>query len=84
MSESAWLNLQNTFQLGKAKQKIYGPDHLPLDVVGMADLSMSFKGNTCTQPVLIIRNLRNNLLGLPAIKLLQILPRQLDNWTKHS
>lgn len=78
MSESAWLNLQNTFQLGKTKQKIYGPDHLPLDVVGVADLPMSFKGNTCTQPVFIIRNLRNNLLGLPAIKLLQILPRQLD------
>ena len=78
MSESAWLNLQNPFQLGKTKQKIYGPDHLTLDVVGVADLPMSFKGNTCTQPVFIIRNLRNNLLGLPAIKLLQILPRQLD------
>ena len=78
MSESAWQKLKNTFQLSKTKQKLHGPDHAPLDVIGMTTLSLSFKGNVCTQPVFIIRNLKNNLLGLPAIKLLQIIPMQLD------
>ena len=35
------------------------------------------------QPVFIIRNLRKNLLGLPAIKLLQIIPVQLDTIGKN-
>ena len=46
-------------------------------------MSLSFKENVCVQPVFIIRNLRNNLLGLPAIKLLQIIPMQLDTVGKN-
>ena len=83
MSESAWQEIRETFQLSKTKQKLYGPDHQPLDIIGTTTLSLSFKGNTCTQPVFIIRNLRNNLLGLPAIKLLQIIPVQLDTIGKN-
>ena len=59
------------------EQKLHGPDHVPLDVIGMTTLFLPFKENVCTQPVFIIRNLKNNLLGLPAIKLLQVIPMQL-------
>ena len=74
-----WQKLKNTFQLNKTKQKL----HEPLDVIGMTTLSLSFKENVCTKIAFIIRNLKNNLLGLPAIKLLQVIPMQLDTIVKN-
>ena len=65
------------------EQELYGPDHVPLYIIGMTTLSLSFKETVCTQPVFIICNFKNNLLGLPAIKLLQVIPMQLDTIVKN-
>ena len=43
--------------------------------------SHTVKSKSCIQKVFVVRNLRNNLLGLPAIKHLQMLP-QLDTIQK--
>ena len=79
MSESAWkqLNSDKKFQLASTTQQLCGPDQKPLDVLGTVTLTLTVKSKSCIQKVFVVRNLRNNLLGLPAIKHLQMLP-QLD------
>ena len=63
------------------KQQLCGPDRKSLDVLGTVTLTLMVNGKSCTQGVFVVRNLRNNLLGLPAIKLLQMLP-QIDTIQK--
>jgi len=55
-------------QLRKAKQRLCGPDCKPLDVLGTVNLTLTLNNKSCTQQTYIIRNLRSNLLGLPAIR----------------
>ena len=83
MSESAWkqLNSDKKFQLTSTTRQLCGPDQKQLDVLGTVTLTLTVKSKSCTQKVFIVRNLRNNLLDLPAIKLLQMLP-QLDTIQK--
>ena len=83
MSESAWkqLNSDKKFQLASTTQQLCGPDQKPLDVLGTVTLTLTVKSKSCIQKVFVVRNLRNNLLGLPAIKHLQMLP-QLDTIQK--
>ena len=75
MSESAWNSLSHPGKLRKAKQRLCGPDRKPLDVLGTVSLTLTLNGKSCTQQIYIIRNLRSNLLGLPAIRQLQMLPQ---------
>ena len=83
VSESAWkqLNSDKKFQLASTTQQLCGPDQKPLDVLGTVTLTLTVKSKSCIQKVFAVRNLRNNLLGLPAIKHLQMLP-QLDTIQK--
>ena len=83
MSELAWkqLNSIKKFQLTSTKQQLCGPDRKSLDVLGTVTLTIMVNGKSCTQRVFVVRNLQNNLLGLPAIKLLQMLP-QIDTIQK--
>ena len=83
MCESAWkqLNSGKKFQLTSTKQQLCGPDRKSLDVLGTVTLTLMVNGKSCTQRVFVVRNLQNNLLGLPAIKLLQMLP-QIDTIQK--
>ena len=60
--------------LKRSKQQLCGPDRQPLTVIGTATLTLSLNGNSCKQDVFIVMGLRNNLLGLPAIRQLQLLP----------
>ena len=77
MSVSAWKSLVQIPKLHTTKRVLGGPDSKPLSVVGVALLPLSFKGKTCNQRVYILENLKNNLLGLPAIQALEIL-KQVD------
>ena len=75
MSDSAWeLVREQSGQLERSKQLLYGPDCQPLTVRGTAILTLSLNGKSCKQEVFIVKGLRNNLLGLPTIKQLQLLP----------
>jgi len=74
MSESAWQKLKNTFQLNRPPTlKCHRNSTFPYQT----------NGNESTRPVFIIHNLRNNLLGRSAIKLLKIIPLQLDTIRKN-
>jgi len=80
ITESAWqqLNSNRKFQLASTKQQPCGPDKRSLKLLGTVTLTHTVKSKSCTQKVFVVRSLRNNLLDLPAIKLLQMLS-QLDN-----
>ena len=65
------MNLSET--LRKPGTSLCGPDRTPLKVLGEALLTLTYKGRCCTQPVYIVKNMKNNLLGLPAIKALNLL-----------
>ena len=67
ISEPTWSSLGITTPLAKAKTLLFGPDQRPLEVVGKAPLPLAYNQKTCVQTVYIIKGLKNNLLGLPAI-----------------
>ena len=77
MSESAWRSVHNVPQLHATKCVLGGPDSKPLSVMGVASVTLSFKQSTCDQKVYVIKDLKNNFLGLSAIKGLNIL-QQVD------
>ena len=69
LSESAWNSLGLSVPLRKAETSLFRPDRSQLKVFGI----LSHKNNSCTQPIYIIKELKSNLLGLPAIKDLKLL-----------
>ena len=73
ISEALWKTLNLSEPLQKPSLSLCGPDHTPLKLLGEVLLSLAYKGRCCTQPVYIVKNLRNNLLGFPAIKALNLL-----------
>ena len=60
-------------QLHPPSKKLHGPDNRPLEVIGEATARLVYKGTECTQPIFVVRNVKQNLLGFPAIQALQIL-----------
>ena len=74
ISEDTYDALQRP-TLDKPSRVLYGPARLPLDVLGQ------FRGNMTQGPsqhlenIYVVRNLRNNLLGLPAITALKLIQR---------
>ena len=49
------------------------PDQTPLEVLGEIPVTLVYKNRSCKHPVFIVKNLQQNLLGLPAIKSLSLL-----------
>ena len=74
MSEATWKSLKEVPRLSDAQRKLCGPDHRPLQVLGKATVALALQGKSCTHTVYIVRGLRNDLLGFPAIKALELLP----------
>ena len=60
-------------QLEKPAKFLRGPDRKPLTTLGMAKVTISHKYKSCRQHVYVMPDLEQNLLGLPAIKALNIL-----------
>ena len=74
MSDTAWeLVCEQAGKLERSRQQLCGSDHQPLTVIGTVTLTLSLNGNSCKQNVFIVKGLRNNLLGLPAIRQLKLL-----------
>ena len=73
ISEAMWKTMNLSEPLQKPSLSLCGPDHTPLKVLGEVLLSLTYKGRCCTQPVYIVKNMTNNLLGYPAIKALNLL-----------
>jgi transposase InsO family protein len=72
MTEQAFNQLKGV-TLRKPTKTICGADRKPLKVLGQINVTLSAKGQSCNQAVYIVRNLSQNLLGLPAIQSLNLL-----------
>ena len=73
ISEATGNSLDQSEPLQHPKVSLCGPDHSQLKVMGMLPLTIAYKEVYTTQPVYIVKNLKNNLLGFPAIKALKLL-----------
>ena len=62
-------------KLKPPKKLLYGPSRQPLDCIGEFQGKFAYDSKSVTQPVYVVKGLRNNLLGLPAIMDLQLVIR---------
>ena len=62
-------------KLEKPSKILYGPAHQTLAVLGQFTGTLSYKNKSVSQTVFVVRGLKCNLLGFPAITSLQLLSR---------
>ena len=62
-------------KLQKSAKVLCGPNNQPLNVLGQAVVNLTSEGRSCKQPIYVIGDLKNDLLGLPAITALQLLTK---------
>ncbi|KAL5506839.1 hypothetical protein EMCRGX_G008586 [Ephydatia muelleri] len=75
ISETTYESLGKTQLLRKCAKTLYGPSAEPLHILGVLQMELKYSGRVCHQPVYVIKGLKGNLLGLPAIQSLQLLSR---------
>ena len=74
LSERTFRSFTNPVpKLQKPTQKLRGPNRSPLEVIGEVTMTLTYKGKSCNHRIFVIRHLQNNLLGLPAIKALEVI-----------
>ena len=73
LSDLAWNSLDIITPLEKAEIALFGPDQRRLNVLGKKSLTINYQGQSSNQDTYIIKDLKNNLLGLPAIRKLEML-----------
>ena len=73
VSDSTWKSLNIAKPLEETKISLYGPDKTHLKILGKINLTLSHHEKCCKQDVYIIKDLKSDLLGLPAIKELELL-----------
>ena len=56
-------------------KRLHGPASQPLSVLGEIQATLTYKDKQATQTIFVLRNLQHNLVGLPAIRALDILTR---------
>ena len=83
LSEATWNSLNQIELLQPPDTTLCGPDRTRLIVLGKISLTLTHKESCCTQPVYVVKNITNNLLGFPAIKALKLLShvQSVDNST---
>ena len=59
-------------EVTKPSKKLCGPNGQPLSIIGSLTVTMSQKQHTCQQDIFMVKHLKHNLLGLPAIKALNV------------
>lgn len=72
ISETAFKKLNCQEQLQPPLKTLMGPSQQPLPVKGQLKAQIRCKDRSTTQPIYVVSNLKNNLLGLPALTDLQI------------
>ena len=74
LSEDTFRTFSNPApQLKKSLHTLRGANRSPLDVVGESQMTLSYNTKFSTQRVFVVHELQHNLLGLPAIKDLEII-----------
>ena len=74
ISEETYSHLQN-ITLTKPSKVLIGPADSHLSVTGQFTGNLSHKDIQCRQEIFVVKNLKTNLLGLPAITELQLVER---------
>ncbi len=74
ISETTYKTL-GAVPLQKPSKVLYGPSHQSLKVLGQLTGTLKHQDHSSTQIVFAVRDLKTNLLGLPAITSLQLLQR---------
>eukprot|EP00731_Ephydatia_muelleri_P015748 Em0009g172a len=74
ISDAAFKTLRGS-KLKSPKKTLYGPARTPLKVIGQLEWELSHQGKTTNQPVYVVKDLKTNLLGLPAILALDLVAR---------
>ena len=62
-------------KLEAPRKMLYGPSRQTLNVNGQFKGTLLYKGNSTIQTVYVVRNLKNNLLGLPTITSMKLVAR---------
>ena len=60
-------------KLQKSVEVLCGPNNQPLNELVQAVVHLTSEGRSCKRPIYVIGDLKNDLLGLPAITALQLL-----------
>jgi len=63
ISEATFNRLRNV----KTTKRLYGPAMSPLTVLGQFTASLTSRHVSCKQNIFVVKDLKRNLLGLPAI-----------------
>ena len=74
ISEKSYNTLKRV-TLKSPSKSLFGPTHNSIQVLGQFQGKLQVGDKTSTETVFVIRGLRNNLLGLPAMKSLQLVCR---------
>lgn len=72
LSENTWKVLNLPEPLQNTCTSLCVPDHTALKVLGKVLVTLRHKARYYTQPVYVVKNVKNNLLRLPAIKALNM------------
>ena len=70
--EETWDTLNQPEPLQPLNTILCGPDRTRLIMLGKTFHTITHKETHCTQPVYVVKNITNNLLGFPAIKALKL------------
>eukprot|EP00731_Ephydatia_muelleri_P025358 Em0017g441a len=62
-------------ELKTSSKILYGPGKQPLDVMGQFLAKITYKDAHSQEPIFVVRGLNSNLLGLPALRALQLVAR---------
>ena len=74
ISDSTWNSLNITKPLEETGISLYGPDNnTNLKILGKISLALTHDQRCCTQDVYVSKDWKSDLLGLPAIKELELL-----------
>ena len=62
------LQTLDQLEVSMPDKKLCGPNGVPLDLGGSLTVTLSQKQHKCDQEIFVVKQLKHNLLGLPAIK----------------
>eukprot|EP00731_Ephydatia_muelleri_P028828 Em0020g472a len=62
-------------ELGQPSKILYGPGNQALNVAGQFDATLAYKGTHSHQTIFVVKGLKTNLLGLPALRALKLIAR---------
>ncbi|KAL5483892.1 hypothetical protein EMCRGX_G020311 [Ephydatia muelleri] len=75
ISDQTFKRLSCRATLQKSSKDLYGPGQQPLEVMGQFTSNMIYNGLQSEQVVFVMKGLKKNLLGLPALTALQLVSR---------